>query len=660
MKMKQLYLTFISACLLLAAGCREEEGEFKPSTLTLNTPEVTVAADGGEVSVSYRLASPVYEGRITVGNVPEWISGVSTSLSGVISFTVAANELTESRSAELSIRYSGDAETAVLRVVQSPRTVPPVFDIRMELITQTSAKYSVIPGDKEQTYLSMLVEKDYFDSYASDEEYFQDDLAYIRAMAESFGVSVQEYLSNTLNRGDLLVKNMTGLLPGMAYYVYAYGLTVDGERTTDIYKVEFETVAVPKIDVTFTVDATVNGPLCDLHVEPSDPNQRYVIGMYVADQVQDGEDACRQYQQYLSDMIVIYEAMGMTAEETVAGLSVVGTIDRTYELEENIGYLVFAASCTDDGLINSAPVSTTFRTTEVQPSDNRISFEVISLEAHAATIDVKTENLDPYVLYLVNTSAVEGMDDEAVISSLLADETIADYLRRGDTSVEAGELEASTSYTLLAFGYVKGKATTGLFSVEFTTEDGIPADISILVEQDRYFDGTQIAELYPDDYADAYGLAVLPLTVTTQGDPAERVLYYIYEGDLTSDFILPDNEAIAALLRDGISQESVSFFLPYDDESTLLAFAIGADGNYSPVYREKIVLTEEGVSPVEDFRPFALTRSAMECRIGAQQESVRRKPVLTPGGERPVLLKAGAPQPRRSLPARRTVAGGNP
>lgn len=395
MKMKQLYLTFISACLLLAAGCREEEGEFKPSTLTLNTPEVTVAADGGEVSVSYRLASPVYEGRITVGNVPEWISGVSTSLSGVISFTVAANELTESRSAELSIRYSGDAETAVLRVVQSPRTVPPVFDIRMELITQTSAKYSVIPGDKEQTYLSMLVEKDYFDSYASDEEYFQDDLAYIRAMAESFGVSVQEYLSNTLNRGDLLVKNMTGLLPGMAYYVYAYGLTVDGERTTDIYKVEFETVAVPKIDVTFTVDATVNGPLCDLHIVPSDPNQRYVIGMYVADQVQDGEDACRQYQQYLSDMIVIYEAMGMTAEETVAGLSVVGTIDRTYELEENTGYLVFAASCTDDGLINSDPVSTTFRTTEVQPSDNRISFEVTSLEAHAATIDVKTETSIP-------------------------------------------------------------------------------------------------------------------------------------------------------------------------------------------------------------------------------------------------------------------------
>lgn len=189
---------------------------------------------------------------------------------------------------------------------------------------------------------------------------------------------------------------------------------------------------------------------------------------------------------------------------------------------------------------------------------------------------------------------------------------------------------------------MKGKATTGLFSVEFTTEDGIPADISILVEHDRYFDGTQIAELYPDDYADAYGLAVLPLTVTTQGEPAERVLYYIYEGDLTSDFILPDNEAIAALLRDGISQESVSFFLPYDDESTLLAFAIGADGNYSPVYREKIVLTEEGVSPVEDFRPFALTRSAMECRIGAQQESVRRQPVLTPGGERPVLLKAEA------------------
>lgn len=69
MKMKQLYLTCMSACLLLAAGCREE-GEFKPSTLTLNTPEVTVAADGGEVSVSYRLASPVYEGALRSATCP--------------------------------------------------------------------------------------------------------------------------------------------------------------------------------------------------------------------------------------------------------------------------------------------------------------------------------------------------------------------------------------------------------------------------------------------------------------------------------------------------------------------------------------------------------------------------------------------------------------
>ena len=94
----------------------------------------------------------------------------------------------------------------------------------------------------------------------------------------------------------------------------------------------------------------------------------------------------------------------------------------------------------------------------------------------------------------------------------------------------------------------------------------------------------------------------------------------------------------------------MSFFLPYDDESTLLAFAIGADGNYSPVYREKIGLTEEGVSPVGDCRPFALTRSARECRIGARQESVRRKPVLTPGGGRPVLLKAGAPSRAAASP----------
>lgn len=626
------------------AGCREDE-PLRPLTLLLNTQEISVPAEGGETRVTYRLSNPVYDGVVSVDDgVPEWISGMDTSLSGVISFMVAPNDLTESRTAQLSIRYSGDDQAAILNVSQAPMTIPAVFDIKLELVTQTSAKYSVIPGDKDQTYLSMLVEKDYFDSYASDEEYFQDDMEYIRQMAESFGVTTEEYLTNTLNRGDLLVKNMTGLLPGTSYYVYAYGLTAQGERTTDIFKVEFETVAVPKIDISFNVETSVNGPLCDLHIEPSDPNQRYVIGMYTADQVADGEDACRNYQQYLSDMIVIYEAMGMSAEETVAGLSVTGVTDRTYELEENTDYLVFAASCTDDGLINSDPVSVTFRTGEIQPSSNRITFNVKNIEAHAATVDILTENLDPYVVYLVNSASLQDKGDEEIIGMVMDDEEIDNYRRRGDTSMEISELEPSTSYTLLAFGYVKGEVTTGLFSEEFTTEDGIPANIDIIVEHDRYFDGTQIEELYPDDYAGASGMAVLPLTVRTEGDPAEKVLYYIYDGDLTSEFILPDNEAVAALLRDGISDDSASFFLPYDDESTLLAFAVGTDGNYSPVYREKIVLTEDGVSPVDEFRPYGFGRKPAAMRDGAEIQGMQqRKPLLDLRGDRLTIDKCISP-----------------
>lgn len=632
--MKGFYKIFLAAILAMAAGCQEEE--LKPSRLTLNSEEVTVPAEGGEVSISYRLDSPIYNGNVSLSGVPEWISDINTSISGIISFSVAENSQTESRTADLTVQYSGDAGSPVLKVTQSPKTIPAVFDIRMELVTQTSAKYSVIPGDKNQTYLSMLVEKDYFDQYGSDEEYFQDDLQYIREMAESFGVTTEEYLNNTLNRGDLLVKSMTGLTPGTSYYVYAYGLTAQGERTTDIYKVEFTTVSVPQIDMTFTVETSINGPLCDLHIVPSDPGQRYVIGMYTADQVKDGEDACRKYQKYLSDMIVIYEAMGMSAEEVVAGLSVTGESFRTYELEENTGYLVFAASCTDDGLINSAPVSKTFRTSEVQPSDNVITFDVTGLEAHSAVIDVTASNLDPYVLYLVNSESIEGMDDETIINTVASVEGISDYARRGDTSVEASELDASASYTLLAFGYVKDIVTTGLFKVEFTTKDATPADISIITEHDRYFDGTQVEELYPDDYAGASGLAVLPITVRTEGDPAEKLYYYIYEGDLTSDFILPDDEAVDALLRDGISEESVSFFLPYDDESTLLAFAVGVDGNYSPVYREKIVLTRDGVSPVGEFRPYmASARSAYLNQTGGSGTMKVSEPVLSIKSEKP-------------------------
>lgn len=593
--------------LLIAGGCKEEE--LKPSSLILNTDKLEIPAEGGEFRVTYRLESPVYDGVVSIENQPEWVKDVNTSVSGEITFVADANEELEYRNAELLVQYSGDAKSSVLNLSQLPKVIPPVFDITIELITQTTAKYSVVPGDKDQTYVSMLVEKNYFDSYQSDEEYFQDDLKYIKEMAESFGVSLEEYLTNTLSRGDLLVKNMTGLLPGTEYYVYAYGMTVSGERTTDIYKEQFATVSVPKIDVTFTINSSLTGPLCDLSVIPSDKEQRYVIGMYASDGVSDADAAVKMYQQYILDMIAVYEVMGMSPEEVVAGMSVIGETSRTYELEENRGYIVFAASCTDNGLINSDPASETFTTGTVQPSDNVITFEVTDLEAHQATVNIKTTNKDPYVIYLAKSDLFEGKSDDEIIKYIKSAEGIEEYVRRGDVAVDAAELEDETGYTMYAFGYVIGKVNTGLFSASFTTKSAVPADIEIVVEHSKYFDGTEVEELYPEDYSGASGLAVLPITVNTEGDPADKYYYYIYEGDLTSDIILTDKEAIAALFEDGISESPVSFFLPYDDESTLLAFAVGTDGNYSKVYREKIVLSRDGVSPIDEFRPYQASES---------------------------------------------------
>lgn len=593
--------------LLIAGGCKEEE--LKPSSLILNTDKLEIPAEGGEFRVTYRLESPVYDGVVSIENQPEWVKDVNTSVSGEITFVADANEELEYRNAELLVQYSGDANSSVLNLSQLPKVIPPVFDITIELITQTTAKYSVVPGDKDQTYVSMLVEKNYFDSYQSDEEYFQDDLKYIKEMAESFGVSLEEYLTNTLSRGDLLVKNMTGLLPGTEYYVYAYGMTVSGERTTDIYKEQFATVSVPKIDVTFTINSSLTGPLCDLSVIPSDKEQRYVIGMYASDGVSDADAAVKMYQQYILDMIAVYEVMGMSPEEVVAGMSVIGDTSRTYELEENRGYIVFAASCTDNGLINSDPASEIFTTGTVQPSDNVITFEVTDLEAHQATVNIKTTNKDPYVIYLAKSDLFEGKSDDEIIKYIKSAEGIEEYVRRGDVAVDAAELEDETGYTIYAFGYVIGKVNTGLFSASFTTKSAVPADIEIVVEHSKYFDGTEVEELYPEDYSGASGLAVLPITVNTDGDPADKYYYYIYEGDLTSDIILTDKEAIAALFEDGISESPVSFFLPYDDESTLLAFAVGTDGNYSKVYREKIVLSRDGVSPIDEFRPYQASES---------------------------------------------------
>lgn len=125
------------------------------------------------------------------------------------------------------------------------------------------------------------------------------------------------------------------------------------------------------------------------------------------------------------------------------------------------------------------------------------------------------------------------------------------------------------------------------------------ADITINVEWDKYYDIDALIAAGYTQFEEGASEALLPVKVTTEGECSE-FYYDIYNNDL-SDTETYTDEMFYDGLWYGAWVESSVFAVPYDTPVTLVAVAYDYSYDPSLLYREVIVLTKEGVSPVEDY-----------------------------------------------------------
>lgn len=62
-------------------------------------------------------------------------------------------------------------------------------------------------------YITMVISREAFDRYASDEEYFLNELEYYRMLASAYGVLFEEYLAGILKHGTLSYQYFNSLEP---------------------------------------------------------------------------------------------------------------------------------------------------------------------------------------------------------------------------------------------------------------------------------------------------------------------------------------------------------------------------------------------------------------------------------------------------------------
>ena len=131
------------------------------------------------------------------------------------------------------------------------------YDFKLEVtdITSTSCRFSVVPADDKMSYVVMFVEQSEYDAFESDFKYQDDDLAWFEQRALEEGKDLSDWLKDFLRTGPLESEEK-GLMPGVSYYLYAYGLDYEGYFTTGVTKYAFATPEITQEELGFKIEVT--------------------------------------------------------------------------------------------------------------------------------------------------------------------------------------------------------------------------------------------------------------------------------------------------------------------------------------------------------------------------------------------------------------------
>ena len=599
---KKWVCSFVPVVLIaMISGCDDKDEIQQVVKLTVEPETLSVESAGGEFKVNY-----VLDGT-TAGEKPQikcdeaWINSFDITGKGEISFCVDANEEETQREAKIELTYR-DVQSDVT-VTQAGAPHIPGLTVEIKEIYDAGVMYSIVPEDAEMTYISMVAEKSYFDSFESDEAFFNDELKYFEAKAEASKLQLSEYLATIFKKGEV-TGTAYRLKPEQDYYIYAYGMASDGARLTEIFKKEFHTIPVERSDVELSIDYEIKGTTVTMTVTPSDPNQLYIFNALSASEVSGSDDLLNAAQSEIDQYIEYYEKLfGVPQDEAVKRFASSGVASYTFEdLPADTEYVGYAVAVNRLGSICADVVSKNFKTENEIP-DDIITLTLTNLTDREVTVQTTTTISDHYVIGVDNTARWSGMTDKEIVDKLVAGYQWQAKGGEGNGSYTFYSLMPQTDYSIFAFGYVDGVATTGLCRYDFTTKGASKVDIVFKMIYDKYYDGDEMALTYGDErYGEAKGKAVFPVRFETEGsDECAEIYYLFFDGDYSAATKYSDDYFMEDLLEYGDWRYNNCFYPEYDKPYTMIGFGATNDMAMGPVSRQVVTLSRDGVSPASEY-----------------------------------------------------------
>jgi len=538
---------------LLALGfvaCEKDPAtDEKSPVIKVDATEVKLNSHGESLEIGYLIENvePSERKSIKVENLAEWLDvevGEETIL-----LTAEKNNTTQGRVINIIVKYEG-AESVEISVMQDNIEVPREnlsLELEVSEIGPTSITIDITASHPDMTWIPMVTYKEYWDQKPSDEDVYISDLAYFEYLAENAGISREEFLVDMLGMGSQEGIVIDGLTPNTEFVIYAYGLTADGERTTDIVAREATTEKPYEGDITFDFDIKEEDYIMEFVVTPSHKGVNYYHGVATEAEIEAWKelaatDNLREAIQIGDieaniDMFMSYDFID-SRKDYFDMCNVYDTVDDGWErVNADTKYILYAAKWDEECQLLGEVSTAEYTTAPAEMSSNKFTVEIREVNQSQVTVAVKTTTYDPYVIIPMKSEDIEGMTDDEIFNYVTTayDYLVREYTHNGDYTRTFSRMRPETDYTILVFGNTAGTMTTEMVKVEVTTTaSGDPKDCTFTFNIVPGAD-TVWLEIDPSDKGHFYNWLIYPAEITAEEAKSyihDTILGKYYEGDI--------------------------------------------------------------------------------------------------------------------------------
>ena len=508
----------------------EKEPTATPKAIINIEANHTVDCYGGEVEISYTIANPVAGEKITAATEAEWIELIEDN-GTALRFNVGGNYDAAERTADVTLSYNG-ADDVVITFAQNRITTQGDTPIEVTLVDYdaTTITISVVTADPETTWVPMVTYKESWDYYKGNEnDIFQADLEYFQYLADVNDLTLAEFLAGIVGTGSEESIRITKLTPDTEFVVYVYGISLEGERTTDIIDIHVKTEPPHEGDITFEFSVKEEDFVLEYTVTPSHTGVDYFCGIMSEEELNYwketlGTDNLKTILQKgsIDSTIALLQQWDYISDRTeffsIYNLSDI-LEDGWFECKADTKYYIMAAKWNNNCDIIGEVGYIEHTSAHLEKSTNVLTLELKNLTQSSVDVKTTTTTNDPYVILPLRAEVVKDLSDEELFELIMSeyDYVISSYTYEGNTTNTYGSMRPDRDYVIVAFGYKAGTLTTSkIWREEFRTlASGTPEDCTFSMNIVPGVDNAWI-EIIPSDKGHAYHWMVYPANYSAE------------------------------------------------------------------------------------------------------------------------------------------------